>query len=155
MERSFGGTILLQELRKAHVKVEPHSAQFRHDTKDETWLAYVGKNKLIVLMRDQGIGRRELELEALLNAGVKSFVLVQAGLQDTENARILIGAMPKILRAIADNSFPFIARVKQSGKSSSLTIWKTKKNLSSKKKKSAATKSKKGSHSKPSVRTKK
>jgi hypothetical protein len=74
LERSFGGKILLKELRKAGMKVVPHSARFRHDTKDEQWLAYVGKRRFIVLMRDQAIGRRLLELEALLYAGVKSFV---------------------------------------------------------------------------------
>jgi hypothetical protein len=128
LERSFGGAILLQELRRFGVKVEPHSARFRHDTKDEHWLAFVGKQKWIVLMRDQTIGRRPLELEALLNAGVKSFVLVQGQLPDSENARIIIGALPKILRMIADNNFPFIARIAQSGKNSSVTMWKTRKN---------------------------
>lgn len=113
--------------------MEPHSARFRHDTKDEKWLAYVGKEKLIVLMRDQTIGRRSLELEALLYAGVKSFVLVQGQLPDAENARIIIGALPKMLRMIADNNFPFIARVAQRGKSSSVTMWKTRKNTVQKK----------------------
>lgn len=46
-------------------------------------------------MRDETIGRRLLELEALLYAGVKSFVLVQGQLKDAENARIIIGHYQK------------------------------------------------------------
>ena len=123
MERSFGGNLILQELRKAGAKVEPHSKWFRHDTKDEQWLAEVGKKKWIVLMRDKAIGHRLLELEALLYAGVKAFVLIQGGLPDSENAKIIVGALQRMLRMAAENNFPFIARI---GRTSSVTLWKTK-----------------------------
>jgi len=54
LERSFGGKLVLEKLRKAGLKVEPHQARFRHNTPDTEWLAVVGEKKWIVLMRDQG-----------------------------------------------------------------------------------------------------
>jgi hypothetical protein len=122
LERSFGGTLVLEELRKAGLKVEPHQARFRHNTPDIEWLAVVGEKKWIVLMRDQNIGRRPLELEALLQAGVRSFVLVEGQLPDRENAKILTKAIPRMLELISENRFPFIARVRRD---SSVVLWKS------------------------------
>ena len=73
-------------------------------------------------MRDQKIGTRPLELEALMNARVKAFVLVTGELPNKENARIFIKAMPAICAMSETNKFPFIARVSKSGK---VKIWKS------------------------------
>jgi hypothetical protein len=136
LERSFGGTLVLEELRRAGLKVEPHQARFRHNTPDTEWLAVVGEKKWIVLMRDQKIGRRPLELEALLRAGVRSFVLVEGQLPDRENAKILIKAIPRMLEIISEHRFPFIARVRLD---SSISIWKTLDDLSNGRKKQTRT----------------
>ena len=102
--------------------MEPHQARFRHNTPDIEWLAVVGEKKWVVLMRDQNIGRRPLELEALLRAGVKSFVLVEGQLPDRENAKILVKAIPRMVEMITEHRFPFIARVRRD---SSVALWKT------------------------------
>src|SRR2546426_2494808 len=122
LERSFGGKLVLDELRKAGLKVEPHQARFRHNTPDIEWLAVVGEKKWIVLMRDQNIGRRPLELEALLRAGVRSFVLVEGQLPDRENAKILTKAIPRMFEMISEHRYPFIARVRRD---SSITLWRS------------------------------
>jgi hypothetical protein len=92
----------------------------------------VGEKKWIVLMRDQNIGRRPLELEALLRAGVRSFVLVEGRLPDRENAKILIKAIPRMLEMISEQRFPFIARIRRD---SSISTWKTLDDLSNGRKK--------------------
>ena len=74
-------------------------------------------------MRDQNIGRRRLELDALLDGGVKAFVLVSGQLKNAENAAIIIKALPKILDMILKNNFPFITKVHRH---STLELWKTK-----------------------------
>lgn len=74
-------------------------------------------------MRDQNIGRRPLELEALLRASVRSFVLVEGQLPDRENAKILIKAIPRMFELISEHRSPFIARVRRD---SSVVLWKTK-----------------------------
>src|SRR5258705_8537713 len=122
LERSFGGSLVLAELRKAGLKVVPHSARFRHNTPDIEWLKVVGEKKWVVLMRDQNIGRRPLELEALLQARVKAFVLVEGQRPDRENAKVLIKATPRIVKMLADYDFPFIARVRRD---SSVVLWKS------------------------------
>ncbi len=73
-------------------------------------------------MRDQNIGRRPLELQALLQAGVKSFVLVEGQLTDKENAKILIKAVPRMFEMISEHRFPFIARLKRD---TTISLWKT------------------------------
>lgn len=74
-------------------------------------------------MRDKKIGKRILELDALLDGGVKAFVLVSGHLKDVENAEIIIKALPKVLNMIAENDFPFIAKIQ---KNSTVELWKTK-----------------------------
>jgi hypothetical protein len=123
--------VVLEELRRAGLKVEPHQARFRHNTPDTEWLAVVGEKKWIVLMRDQNIGRRPLELEALLQASVRSFVLVEGQLPDRENAKILTKAIPRMFELISEHPFPFIARVRRD---SSVVLWKTKARLPTRRK---------------------
>src|SRR6266850_6720433 len=76
LDRAFGGKLILEKLRKAGLRVESHHVRFRHNTPDTEWLAVVGEKKWIVLTRDAMIGRRRLELDALLSAGTRVFVVV-------------------------------------------------------------------------------
>jgi hypothetical protein len=75
------------------------------------------------MVRDQKIAKRILELDALLDGGVKAFVLVSGQLTNAENAAIIIKAMPKILKMIEQNNFPFIAKIQRH---STVALWKTK-----------------------------
>lgn len=114
--------MILGELRKAGLRIESHHKRFRHNTLDEVWLPEVGEKKWIVLMRDKAIGRHLLELDALLDGKVKSFVISTKGLTDAQSAAIIIKALPRIIEMIAQNNFPFIAKVQ---KDSSVELWKT------------------------------
>lgn len=114
--------MVIDELRKVGVKVEPHWTRFRHDTEDTEWLAVVGEKKWVVLMGDKAIGRRALELEALLEARVKAFVLTRGGITASEQARILIDALPQMLKMVEETRFPFLAKIYLDG---SVAIWKT------------------------------
>lgn len=114
---------MIGELRNAGLKIEAHSKWFRHDTPDEKWLQTVGEKKWIVLMRDKAIGKRILELDALLDARVKSFVLVSGQLSARDNAAIIITALPKIVEMIVKNDSPFIAKVYRDG---NVLLWRTK-----------------------------
>ncbi len=131
LERSLGGRIILEALRKAGLRIEPHFKWFRSDTTDEAWLPQVGKKKWKVLMRDQRIGTRRLELDALLDGGVQAFVLVSGNLKNADNAAIIIKALPKILKILAENEFPFIAKVTRQ---STVKLWKFKKRKKARKK---------------------
>jgi len=56
----------------------------------------------------QMIGRRLLELDALLAAGTRVFVVVSKELTDEASANIIITALPKITDMIAENNFPLL-----------------------------------------------
>jgi hypothetical protein len=112
---------MLSALRKAGLTVEPHTAWFRHDTPDTEWLPEVGRKGWVVLMRDQKIGKRPLEFQALINGKVKAFVLVTGELPNKDNAQIFIKAMPAICTMVETNNFPFLAKVRTNG---SVELWK-------------------------------
>src|SRR5216684_212517 len=100
LERSLGGKAILEALRNADLQVEPHSKWFRHNTPDQDWLPIVGEKKWIVLMRDKAIGKRYLELNALLRSKVKAFVLVTGELSEQVSAEIIKKAVPKIVASV-------------------------------------------------------
>ena len=93
---------------------------FKHNTEDEIWLEAVGEKKWIVFTRDKMIGKRKIQFHALLNAGVKAFVLVTEDLKDAENAEIVIKLMDKIFQMIEDNNRPFIAKIRKDD----VVLWK-------------------------------
>ena len=114
--------MIFQELRNAGLQVEAHHTRFRHNTEDIDWLAVVGEKKWIPLMRDLEIGRNPIELNALLSARVRAFVVERGDWPDSENAKTIIGALPNILRLLRENNFPFIAKVRRDH---SVLLWKT------------------------------
>ncbi len=83
----------------------------------------VREKKWIVLMRDKAIGKRYLELNALLRSKVKAFVLVTGELSEQVSAEIIKKAVPKIVVMIEQNDFPFIAKIH---KNSAVELWRTK-----------------------------
>lgn len=74
-------------------------------------------------MRDLAIGKNPIELNALLYAKVRAFALQRGDLPDAENSRIVIAALPKILRILTEHSEPFIAKITKGG---NVYLWKTK-----------------------------
>ena len=96
--------------------------RFRHNTPDAVWLGVVGEKKWIVLTRDAMIGRRFLELDALLAARARVFVVVSKDFTDEASGNIIIEALQDILKMLDENRFPFIARITASG---SVTLWRT------------------------------
>lgn len=112
--------MIFEKLRDAGFKVESHHVHFKHNTEDEAWLEVVGEKKWVVLTRDKMIGKRMLQLHALLNAGVKAFVLVTDDLTDAQNADIIIKSVGKIFELINENKIPFIAKIRKDD----VAIWK-------------------------------
>lgn len=113
--------MIFEKLRDAGLKVESHHVHFRPNTQDEEWLEVAGEKKWIVFTRDKMIGRRKLQLDALLNAGVKAFVLVTEDLTDEQNAEIVINQIDQILEMIEENKKPFMAKIRRDA----VVLWKT------------------------------
>lgn len=65
----------------------------------------------MVITKDKRIRKRPLERQALINAGVRAFVLVSGNLKKEAMAAIFKAAIPAMLQMIARQPPPFIARV--------------------------------------------
>lgn len=75
------------------------------------WLPFVGRKDWVPITKDKRIRKRPLEREALINSGVRSFVLYAGNLKAAEMASIFSAAMPAMLRLLAEQPPPFIARI--------------------------------------------
>jgi PIN domain-containing protein len=112
LDRSLGaGKKVAEVLRQGGLNVETHGTWFRHDTADEVWLTVVGYFDWIVLKRDKKIGKNAIEMDALLDAGVKSFVMASGQLKDVDNAAIFLRALPRIFEMVDTIDASFIAKV--------------------------------------------
>lgn len=92
-----------------------HDDHFRQDATDVEWLREVGQRGWIVLTKDEKIRRRTYERTALMQAGVRAFVLVAGNLSGQEMAAVFVKALPTIRRFVTNCQPPFIARVTRSG----------------------------------------
>ena len=120
LDRSLGKHIVAEALRQAGAAVEVHDDHFLQDARDEEWLREVGQRGWIVLTRDDRIRYRLHERTALLQAGVRAFVLVRRSLAGPTMAATFVQALPAIRRFVTRYQPPFIARVTQTGRVSLL-----------------------------------
>ena len=75
-----------------------------------------GKQGWIVLTKDKNIRYRAIELQALLTAKVRAFVLTARGdLSGSEVGQIFVKALPVMKKLCATTKPPFIARVSRDG----------------------------------------
>lgn len=81
---------------------------------DIEWLPAIGDRGWVLLTKDKDIRRRPLEVEAILNAGVRAFVLTATELRKEEQAEIFLRAMRKIVR-ICRQRGPFIYNITRMG----------------------------------------
>jgi hypothetical protein len=115
VDRSLGSVDVPAGLRAAGAKVEVHDDHFPHTEADVDWLPVVGKHGWVVLTKDRHIRTRNLELQALMDAGVAAFVLTAGDLTGAEMAEALVKALPRMRRMVAKHLRPFIATVSRSG----------------------------------------
>lgn len=121
VDRDLGRYVVPNALRKAGEDVRAHDDHFPQTTKDEVWLAEVGKQGWVVLTLDGRIRYHASETNALLAAKVRAFVLAARGdLSGQEIAQFFVNALPSIKRFCAKTQPPFIARVSREGEVSLL-----------------------------------
>lgn len=73
LDESIFSHVLLTAMKDAGANVRHAGDAVPLGSVDEDWLALVGQNQWIALMRDQMIRRRPLELAVLKSAGVMAF----------------------------------------------------------------------------------
>lgn len=81
---------------------------------DTVWLPEIGARGWVLLTKDKQIKKRALEVHAILNAGVRAFILITSGLRGDEQADIFLKAMRKVYR-ICRLRGPFVFTMTRSG----------------------------------------
>ncbi len=107
-------------LQHAGALVELHDDHFPHDQDDADWLPIVGHRGWLVLTKDKAIRRRELEMQALMGAGVGAFILTATGLDGPSMASAFVAALPTMTRYAHTRVRPFVASVTAIGRVSML-----------------------------------
>jgi len=102
---------LAAALIAAGAKVELSRDHFPAGARDVEWLPVVGARGWVVLTKDRQIRRRELELEAFINARVRAFVLIAADLTGPDQADVFVKALPKMTRICRSARGPLIGAV--------------------------------------------
>ena len=90
--------------------------KFEPDAKDEVWLEYVGKNRMIVITRDKQIKRRAAELRAFKKYKVGAFILGGQNPGIWQIVKQIINNWLKIKELSSDTRTPFIFKVPLKGK---------------------------------------
>ena len=114
LDRNLGKHTIADALRQVGAEVQIHDDHFHQETPDEEWLREVGQRSWIVLTKDTHIRYRAHERTALMQAGVRAFVLVAQNLSGREMADVFVKALPAIRRFVASHQPPFIAKVTRS-----------------------------------------
>jgi PIN like domain len=115
LDENLGNHAVYNALKAAGATVERFSDHFPRGMKDEPLLAAVGARNWVFLSKDNNIRRNPLELAALLNARLKSFFLVSAGLLGDEQAQAFVAALKRMRRLAQHRPGPFIARITKTG----------------------------------------
>jgi PIN like domain len=122
LDESIYSRILSEELERLGMSVRRPGVDIPFGTPDATWLAAAGAKEWIVLMRDQRIRHRALEIQSLRHARVGAFVLTAGQATARETAVVVIARLPKILNISRSERKPFLYTLGISGALSKLKI---------------------------------
>jgi len=122
LDESIYSQILAEALESAGIVVRRPGADVPFGTPDETWLAIAGTEKWIVLMRDQRVRHRALELRALRLAKVGAFVLTAGQATARETTVVIIGKLQKLVNISRSERKPFLYTLGATGVLSRLKL---------------------------------
>lgn len=91
-------------------------------TPDAEWLGRAGSEGWIVLMRDQRVRHRALELQALRIAKVGAFVLTAGQATAASTAVVIVAKLPKMLNIFRSERKPFLYTLSPGGTLSRVKI---------------------------------
>jgi PIN like domain len=97
-------------LSEAGLSVEKHFDHFKDTTKDEEWLAEIGRRGWYAITHDQRIRYKPNEKAAVFEAGVGLFIVIGKA-PFPQLAENFIATFPKIKQFVEKHPTPFIAKV--------------------------------------------
>lgn len=121
VDRSLGGKVVPDALRALGRRVEVHDDHFPANAPDTEWIPEVAARRWIILTKDENIARNPMELDALLYAGARAFVLTSTHVTGAEQAEIFVSHLIRIESLARRKRGAFIARVNRT----EVRIWRT------------------------------
>jgi hypothetical protein len=106
---------LSEALIAAGVTVRRPGIDITFGTLDEVWLASAGTQGWIVLMRDQRVRHRALEVESLREARVGAFVLTAGQATAQSTAVVILSKLKKLVNISRSERKPFLYTLGISG----------------------------------------
>ena len=88
--------------------------------RDVDFLPIIGQREWVLLTKDKRIRKNQLEVEAILNAGIRAFVITATSLNHRQIADLVSNALPKITR-ICQQSGPFVYSITSTGSMSQIS----------------------------------
>jgi hypothetical protein len=122
LDESIYSRILAEALESAGVLVRRPGVDVPFGTPDEIWLDTAGRQSWIVLMRDQRVRHRTLELHALKSAKVGAFVMTAGQATARDTAVVIIGHLQKLVNIWLSERKPFLYTLGTRGKLSRLKL---------------------------------
>lgn len=100
-------------LQASDLDVKKHDDVFPdvEGLKDVDWLSYVGERGWIAISHDKGISRKPNEINAVMRAEVRLFIVVGTNATFPELAENFVANKNKILQFATTHREPFIARI--------------------------------------------
>lgn len=103
-------------LRAAGHIVHLHRDEFETGALDVEWLPIVGNARWILITKDEHIRKRPIEIQALVGAKVRAFVMTAAGeMTGADQAELMRKALRAVERLVAKKKPPFVANITASG----------------------------------------
>ena len=109
-------------MREAGATVEHVRGAIAAGLEDVEWLAIVGRNKWVAIMRDQAIRRRRLEREALKTASVAAFVYTGGQASAVETAEVIVPKLKKMAAIARSEPRPFLYGITRGGSLSRIPL---------------------------------
>jgi hypothetical protein len=106
----------------AGVTVKRPGIDIPFGTQDEVWLATAGAQGWIVLMRDQRVRHRALEIESLREARVGAFVLTAGQATAQSTAVVVLSKLQKVVNISRSERKPFLYTLGMAGALSKVKI---------------------------------
>ena len=115
VDESLSQVYLPEALRARGLTVFKVTDQFQRGVKDPEWLPVAGHNGWVVLTKDKAIRKRPNEMTALVNSGVRAFVLAAGEITGPDQAALFVRILPKMIHFVGALPAPFLVKVGKDG----------------------------------------
>jgi len=116
VDRSLGGKLVVEALRKAGAKVVAHDEFFDQNAADVEWLAEAGRRSWVVLTKDSAIRRHAYEKTMFRDAACRVFLLASGNMAGADMAAAFVAALPRMRELAVSTKTPFLFGLTRSGK---------------------------------------